>query len=123
MPRFGELEAAIMDVVWRADGRLRVREVVDALQAERNAAFTTVQTVMNILHHKGWLDREKQGRAYDYWAAQPREDYTALLLGEALDTTDDRGAAISRILDQLDPSEVSDLQGALDDTRARREAG
>lgn len=122
MPRFGELEAVIMRVVWDADDRVRVRDVVEAIRGDRDSAFTTVQTVMDILHRKGWLDRAKNGRAYQYWAARPREEYTAQLLDEALDTTDDRSAALSRLLDRLEPGEISELRRALDDAKAQRKA-
>lgn len=119
MPRFGELEAVIMDRVWASDGPVRVRDVVEAIRRDRQVAFTTVQTVMNILHGKGWLGREKQGRAYLYWAVRSREDYTAQLLVEALDTAADRGAAVSRLLDRLEPDEVSELRRALDQAKAK----
>lgn len=119
MPRFGELEAAIMDVVWTTATPTRVRGVVDALHADRQAAFTTVQTVMDILHRKGWLERAKDGRAYHYWAARSREEYTGQLLGEALETSSDRAAAITRLFDDLEPGEIQDLQRALDQAKDR----
>lgn len=119
MPRFGELEAVIMDRVWAFDGPVRVRDVVEAIRRDRQVAFTTVQTVMNILHGKEWLDREKDGRAYRYWAARTREDYTAQLLGEALDTATDRGAAFARLLAELRPEEIGKLRQALDEAKAR----
>lgn len=43
MSRFGDLEAAIMDVVWAAEGPLRVREVCGQLDRVRPLAFNTVQ--------------------------------------------------------------------------------
>ena len=61
MARFGELEAAIMDVVWAAGAPVRVREVSDQLNRDRRLAFNTVQTVMEILYRKGWL-QPAQGR-------------------------------------------------------------
>ena len=62
MARFGDLEAAIMDVVWAAGEPVRVREVSDQLNRDRALAFNTVQTVMENLYHKGWLNRAKNGR-------------------------------------------------------------
>jgi predicted transcriptional regulator len=120
MPRFGDLEAAIMDQVWRADGPVLVREVVDGIRQDRPIAFTTVQTVMEILFRKGWLTRDKDGRAYRYAAASPREEYTAQLLSEALETTSDRGAAFSRLFDRMAPGEVAELRDAL--AKAKRRA-
>jgi len=71
MTRFGDLEAAIMDVVWAAgtpagERPVRVREVSERLNRERPLAFNTVQTVMENLFRKGSLDRHKDSRAYRY---------------------------------------------------------
>lgn len=114
MPKFGELEATIMDLLWSSDRPMLVREVVETIQRDRSSAFTTVQTVLEILHGKGWVAREKDGRAYRYWPSQPREEYTARLLGEAFDTTSDRSSAFSRLLEQMDPAEVAELRAAID---------
>jgi predicted transcriptional regulator len=64
MSRFGDLEATIMDVMWAADRPLRVREVASELHRERPLAFNTVQTVLENLFRKGWLNRSRDGRAY-----------------------------------------------------------
>lgn len=122
MPRFGDLEAVIMDRVWCSESPVLVRDVVEAIQGDREIAFTTVQTVMEILYRKGWLARTKEGRAYRYWAPRPREEYTAALLGEAFDTTSDRGAAFSRLLQDLEPDEVAELSQALDEAKVRGQA-
>jgi len=114
MPRFGDLEAAIMDVVWAADMPLRVREVADQLNRDRPLAFNTVQTVMDILHRKGWLTRQKAGRAYLYVAGRSREDYVAGLLGEALAVASDPAATLVRLVENMEPDEVAQLRAALD---------
>jgi len=41
-----------------------------------------VLTVVEILWRKGWLAREKDGRAYRYQATVSREDYTVSALGD-----------------------------------------
>jgi predicted transcriptional regulator len=65
----GELEQAVMQVVWDR-GTVSVRQVHEALQPERALAYTTVMTVMSRLTDKGVLERQKQGRAFVYRAAQ-----------------------------------------------------
>jgi predicted transcriptional regulator len=59
------LELRIMQVLWRSGG-----VPVSAVQAELKPplAYTTVQTVLNILERKGKVKRELQGRAYLYSA-------------------------------------------------------
>jgi predicted transcriptional regulator len=115
--RFGDLEAAIMDRVWAAGEPVRVRQVVDDLQRERRIAYTTVQTVMEILYRKGWLAREKRGKAHYYWARASREDYTAGLVDEALATSPDRMAALARLIGRMDPAEVAELRHVLDQSK------
>src|SRR5215831_2036930 len=82
MRGFGDLEGAIMEHVWSADQPLLVREIQQALRPER--AYNTVWTVTEILYRKGWLTREKEGRAYRYRATVSRDEYTGDLMGEAL---------------------------------------
>lgn len=60
-----KLELTIMQVIWRcgASSVAAVRE-----QMESTPAYTTVQTMLNILERKGKLRRELAGRAYVYSA-------------------------------------------------------
>ncbi len=59
------LELQIMQVIWRLGSAN-----VSAVQAEleQPLAYTTVQTMLNILHRKGKLRRKLNGRAYLYSA-------------------------------------------------------
>jgi predicted transcriptional regulator len=114
MARFGELEAAIMDVIWAAETPVRVREVSDQLNRARPLAFNTVQTVMENLYHKGWLARYKDGRAYWYEPARSRDDYAAGLLADALSVASDLAATLMRLVGDLEPGEIARLRAALD---------
>ena len=60
------LELRIMQVIWKC-GQCTVSAVQEEL--EPPLAYTTVQTMLNILERKGKLKRELQGRAYIYSAA------------------------------------------------------
>ncbi len=61
-----KLELQIMQVIWR-QGAGSVGAVQEGL--EQTLAYTTVQTMLNILHRKGKLKRKLRGRAYEYSAA------------------------------------------------------
>lgn len=74
----GELEAKIMEVVWRRDGEASCRDVCDELP--RRLSFNTVATVMNNLAEKGLLVRTGRRRAYRYHAAVSREAFAARLV-------------------------------------------
>jgi predicted transcriptional regulator len=113
MARFGDLEAAIMDVMWAAGGPRPVREVARELNRDRPLAFNTVQTVMENLFRKGWLGRDMNGRAYWYVTVRSREDYVAGLLGEALAAARDPAATLVRLLEDMDPAEGAHLRAAL----------
>ncbi|MUL43676.1 BlaI/MecI/CopY family transcriptional regulator [Streptomonospora sp. PA3] len=119
MPRFGELEAAIMRAVWASPTPVRVRDVLEALRKERDVAFTTVQTVMEILFRKDWLDRAKQGRAYVYWATASQEDYATALVEEALESAPDQAAVLSRLVERMPDDERAGLRAALDEAKNR----
>ncbi len=57
------LELKIMQVLWRV-GPSKVTDVQAALQVE--LAYTTVQTMLNILLRKGQVKRTQEGRAFRY---------------------------------------------------------
>jgi predicted transcriptional regulator len=113
MRGFGHLESVIMDTVWRRDGSSTVRDVFDHLREQRQIAYTTVMTVMENLHRKGWLDRERDGRAYRYVPVFSREEYSARLMREALTSSEDRAATLVAFLQQMDSSEAAALHDAL----------
>jgi predicted transcriptional regulator len=60
-----KLELKIMQVIWRL-GPSSVTAVQEAM--EPPPAYTTVQTMLNILERKGKLKRRLRGRAYEYSA-------------------------------------------------------
>src|SRR5260370_14364910 len=114
---FGELEAAIMDRVWSAGRPVLVREIHDRLRPEREPAYNTVLTVVEILYRKGWLARERDGRAYRYHATACREDYTARLMEEVFAASTDRLATLRRFVQRIDPAEAEELHALLEQAR------
>src|SRR5258707_7702527 len=114
---FGELEAAIMDRVWTAGRPVLVGEVHDWLRPGREPAYNTVHTVVEILYRKGWLAREKDGRAYRYRPTASREDYTAGLMREAFEASTDRLATLRSFVQRIDPAEAAELRAMLDEAR------
>jgi len=120
---FGELESAIMDVVWADDRGYLVREVRERMCYGRAVAYTTVMTVLNILYGKGVLRREKQGRAWRYWAAEAREDHDARLMAEVLRSGGDEDVTMRRFLERVSEAEMETLRSAVLDMSSRRLAG
>ena len=115
MRSFGDLEAKIMEAIWRAPEPVTVQQVVDALAAtQHQVAYTTAITVIERLRAKGWLDRERKGRSFYYAATRDEAQYTAWLMEQALDTTSDRSAALLMFTGTLTQVEVDALRIALD---------
>jgi BlaI family transcriptional regulator, penicillinase repressor len=65
-------ELEIMKVIWPL-GQATVREVYDRLRERRTIAYTTVQTMMNILETKGHLKREAGGKPSVYAPVRPQQ--------------------------------------------------
>ena len=120
MREFGQLESAIMDVLWAQERPFLVREVRERLHYGRPVAYTTVMTVMNILYNKGVLRREKHGRAWRYWPAEAREEHDARLMAEVLRSGGDRPRTIRQFLERVTDEEMDCLRAALDAAGAGR---
>lgn len=73
----GDLEAEIMEIIWRTDAGLTIRDVSERIG--RPLSFNTVMTVMNILMKKGLLARTGSRRSYVYRAALGREEFVTHL--------------------------------------------
>lgn len=65
-PSLTKAELQLMQVLWKR-GASTVAEVQSALPHE--PAYTTVQTLLNILERKGKVARRLEGRAYIYSAS------------------------------------------------------
>jgi predicted transcriptional regulator len=104
----GELEADIMAALWDNAQPITVRHTLTALH--RPTAYTTVMTVMDILHRKGLLTRERRGRAYHYRPVWGREEYAARLMREVLAAANDHDAVFAHFVSQMTDEESRSLQ-------------
>src|ERR1700750_887021 len=102
-----------MDRVWDRGTAVPVRELFDELQRERAIAYTTVMSTMDNLHRKGWLTREREGKAYRYTAVASREEYSARLMGEALADAGDTAAVLRQFVGAMDGEQSAALRAVL----------
>jgi predicted transcriptional regulator len=120
MRHLGDLEAAVMARLWQWESPATVREVLEDLNGddrrERTLAYTTVMTVMDNLHRKGFLRREPSGRAYRYTPVRSREEHVADLIAADLADSDDRATPLLLFIGQMTPAEVAKLRSALEAT-------
>lgn len=80
----GELEQAVMSILWSRPESVSVREVHDTLVVDRDLAYTTVMTVLDRLAKKGLATRHLEGRAWLYRAARTQVDELSASIIESL---------------------------------------
>ena len=76
------LELEIMKVLWES-GPAGVQTVQQRLEGAR--AYTTVQTMLNVLHRKGKVTRVLEDKAYVYRPAISRSQAIGNALGDLVD--------------------------------------
>src|SRR5882672_4846800 len=113
-----KLELEIMQVIWR-QGASNVSAVQEGL--EQQLAYTTVQTMLNILHRKGKLKRKLRGRAYEYSATVTEANAS----GHALRDLVDRmfGGSSEELVMSLIKTRQIDAKKILDLSRRLEEEG
>jgi BlaI family transcriptional regulator, penicillinase repressor len=115
------LELKIMQVLWRL-GPSAVQAVQQELEGE--LAYTTVQTMLNVLERKGRVTRRLRGRAFEYRAAVTEEK----TLGTAVADLVDRmfgGSPEELVMSlvksrQLDAGRLAKLAGRVDAAKAAK---
>jgi predicted transcriptional regulator len=79
----GDLETAVMELLWTEPGQT-VTEVERRLLQSRAIAHTTVLTTLDRLHRKGYLRRQKRGKAFVYTPRHSREEFERGMAEEVL---------------------------------------
>ncbi|POX47750.1 BlaI/MecI/CopY family transcriptional regulator [Streptomyces sp. Ru72] len=102
-----------MTRVWKWNRPVTVREVLEDLQQERSIAYTTVMTVLDNLHQKGWVRREAEGRAYRYEAVSTRAAYAAALMNDAWSQSDNPAAALVAFFGMMSDEQRQALRDAM----------
>ena len=118
----GDLERAVMDILWSHGPDQSVRDVMDHLPARgrKDLAYTTVMTVLDRLAKKGLTTRTRDGRAWRYTAASTRAELAATTLRSTLRSVKaDRRLAMLHFLDDASPDELDDLRAALAEVERR----
>lgn len=109
----GELEAAVMAVLWDRGGWSTPGEVHAVISATRPLAYTTVMTILVRLWRKGRLERQRDGRAYAYLPVQSREEHAAARMGQVLVGAGDRPVALSHFVQSLSVNDRAQLRRLL----------
>ena len=116
------LELQIMNVLWET-GPANVQTVQARLQG-RNLAYTTVQTMLNVLNRKGKVKRQIKDRAYMYRPVLSRKKAVTHAVGEMLNRFFG-GSADGLVLSLLEmrhltPEKLAQIQKALTPPREKK---
>lgn len=101
-----DLELEILKVLWE-ESPLPVREVRDRLesQADRQLTHSSVITMLNIMVRKGFLKRQKEGKAFLFAPQVARENVTGGLVESLLAKVFD-GSPMAMVLNLLETADV-----------------
>ncbi|MGY2001799.1 BlaI/MecI/CopY family transcriptional regulator [Blastococcus sp. SYSU DS1024] len=111
MASLGELERAVMERLWAADGPVAATRLRDEL-ADRGVALTTVHTVLTRLEQKGFVVHDG-ARPRGFSARASREDHAAQVMREVLGQAADRQAVLARFVGSVDAEEARLLRELL----------
>src|ERR1700755_378020 len=111
-----KLELQIMQVIWKL-GTSSVKDVQEGL--EQKLAYTTVQTMLNILERKGKLKRKLRGRAYVYSATVTEDRASRHAVRDLVDrmfggSTDELVMSLIKSR-QIDPKRIAELSRQLEE--------
>lgn len=106
-----------MKVIWRS-GQATVRQVYEDLKTRRTIAYTSVQTMMNVLETKGHLKKQPGDRAQTYLPVRPQQIVVRSMVREFVDRVFDGSARplLVHLLKEkgLTAAERKELQKLLD---------
>lgn len=101
-----ELELEILKILWD-DSPLPVRDVRARLGSDvgRPLAHSTVITMLNIMHRKGFLRRKKDGKAFLFSPKVAKEKVTGQMMGDLLSRLFD-GSPSAMVLNLIETSDL-----------------
>jgi len=126
LTRLGELERAVMDLLWSAGEPQTVRQVHEALSASRDLAYTTIMTVLQRLAKKNLVVQHRDDRAHRYAPTHGRDELVAGLMVDALDQAADSGgreAALVHFVERVGVDEAAALRRALAELEDKHRTG
>jgi predicted transcriptional regulator len=116
----GPLQRQALDFVWE-HARCTVRECRDALsEGGHDLAYTTVQTVFDVLHRKRLVSRRRAGNAYHYTARETRVSLLARLVRELLSRFGGEPQPVaSSLVDALEEGDGARLKALVEELKQR----
>jgi predicted transcriptional regulator len=124
----GQLETRVMNVIWDSKSEMCVEDVRRDLASTKEAAYTTIMTTLDRLYKKGFLERERRGKAYYYTAKVTRAELGSSVTKQVIDGLLNTFAepAISYFVEALgdaDPEKLDSLAALIEKKRAENSEG
>jgi len=94
-----EKELEILQIVWSKDA-VSVKEVHEALGGDDSNGYTTILKMMQIMHEKGLVTRQKRGKLHLYKAVHSLENTRQHLLDKMIQTVF-KGSASQLVMSAL----------------------
>lgn len=85
-PSLGQLELEVLKITWNEPGS-SVNEITDRLLEHKDYARTTVLTVIQRLHKKGFLTRSKEQGSFRYYPTESKEEVMGSLTQRFIQST------------------------------------
>lgn len=115
--RLGELQLAIMRVLWTREGS--VAEIREALDPKRSIATTTVATVLSRLQKQGLVARSSKHGVYVYRAIATEREVRRSMVGDLIERLfhGDANELVNHLLhdDEIDPEKLTRFKSQLPD--------
>jgi len=122
-PALTDAEHRIMHVLWDHPAST-VNDVVERMVGPARPAYNSVLTILRILEHKGYVQHEKQGRAFVYSAVvdrqQARRGALSLVLSRFFNGS--REALLMDLFghDEVDAGEIARVKSLLEQHESGR---
>jgi len=122
----GALESAVLEILWARHPQTVV-DVETALRQHREIAHTTVLTTLDRMYRKGYLTREKRGRAFVYSPRHSPEEFRHAMAQEVLGALLGQftAPAISAFVNLVaqEPGALDQLERLIEERRRRASGG
>ncbi len=114
-PTPAELE--VLQILW-TDGPATVRRIMERLDKHRPRGYTTVMSLMDVMHEKGLLKRKPDGRAFVYSAKADQTKTLKRMVGDLLRRAFEGSSTslVAHLLDHASPSddELHEIRKAIE---------
>lgn len=122
----GELEKLLLEYFWQ-NPQADAKQVHAHFEPSRGGSLNTIQSTLDRLFKKGVLARHKEGHAFQYRAALPRNTFIGKLIKNVTQDFSDGNSetlinAFESLTDELNTEQLDKLEAMIREQRESRDA-